>query len=83
MPSTHSKKVANTTGYTLASVEKLLKAHSSHPVKGKWRNNRKISDLEVYVCEVIWSGNDHCRNLSDEMIPPLTKLLLYPEECKI
>ena len=76
MPSSSSKKVAKTSGYTPELVEKLLKAQKSHPVKGDWRDNRQIADLEVYVCEVVWSAT--CKDLAGDPIPPLIFKLAVP-----
>ena len=78
MPSASSKKVAKTTGYTPDAVEKLLKYQKCHPVKGDWRDNREIIDLEVYICEVVWSANKDCLNLNNEPIPPLVFKFAVP-----
>lgn len=45
MPSSLSKKVNKTTGYTPESVEKLLKSQKSHPIKN-WQGNENYRGFE-------------------------------------
>lgn len=79
MPSTSSKKCANVTGYTPDVVEKLLKAQRSHPVKGNWRRDRIIEDLEFYDCNVVWRANGEANDLSGETIPDYVVKLAVPK----
>ena len=37
---------------------------------------------KTFNCEVVWSGNDQCKDLSNDHIPPLWERLPYREGCK-
>ena len=51
-----SSKAAKVVGYNDKDLANLLNSHREHPVKGEWRKNRTLDEIEVYICEVVWTA---------------------------
>ena len=77
-----AKECAKTSGYTPDEIAKLLKRHASHPVKGLWRKNRVIKELEFFDCEVVWRSASEARDCNNDKIPPLTFKMAVPRGMK-
>ena len=69
---------AKNSGYTLEVVAKMLKAFDSNPVKGNWREHRKIEELEYYKWEITWLSKSHALDLAGDVISPLTLRSVVP-----